>query len=318
MNAAKISKYAGLSRSLESDCRLFVVDDRYGGGVEDRMRAVHLLKSVGLSEYEAKAYTALLAQGEPMNGYEVAKSSGVPRSTIYEVLAKLVARGAAVQVHGVGRSTESFAAVQVEAFIERYRSRMSSTLDGLAEALPRVAARSRSYLVQKLKGRDAVVERMNDVMAVAQSHVWLSIWPDVAPGLVRGATARSRADVNITSVAYGSIGAFPGLVQQHEYLSPEVTEERLGCRLYLAVADHQEVVIACAEGSDWRGIWSDDLSVALLAAEHVRFDITIQILCTYMETAKGYEAVRNDPTLQFLGRTMESGLAQLIDKMSEA
>jgi HTH-type transcriptional regulator, sugar sensing transcriptional regulator len=282
------------------------------------MQAVHLLKTVGLSEYEAKAYTALLAQGEPMNGYEVAKSSGVPRSTIYEVLAKLVARGAAVQVHGVGRSTESFAAVQVEAFIDRYRNKMASTLDGLADALPRVAAKSRSYLVQKLQGREAIVDRMNDVLAVAQSHVWLSIWPDVSPGLVRSARARSRAGVDVTTVAFGHIDPFPGLVQQHVYLSPEVTEQRLGCRLYLAVADHQQVVIACAEGSDWRGMWSDDMGVALLAAEHVRFDITIQILCTYMASIEDYEALSSDPTLNFLGQSMESGIAQLIDKMSEA
>lgn len=295
-----------------------VLDVRYGGAVEDRIRAVHLLKTVGLSEYEAKAYTALLAQGEPMNGYEVAKLSGVPRSTIYEVLAKLVARGAAVQVHGVGRSTESFAAVHFDAFIDRYRNKMASTLDGLAEALPKVAAKGRSHLVQKLSGQEGIVQRMNDVMAVAQSHVWLSIWPDVAPGLVRSARARSRAGVDVTTVAFGHIDPFPGLVQQHVYLSPEVTEQRLGCRLYLAVADHQEVVIACAEGSDWRGIWSDDLSVALLAAEHVRFDITIQILCTYMASSGDYEPVRTDPTLKFLSQSMESGIAQLIDKMSKA
>lgn len=306
-----------LSSFHESHCEKSAVDDRCGGAVEDRMRAVHLLKSVGLSEYEAKAYIALLAEGEPMNGYEVAKSSGVPRSTIYEVLAKLVARGAAVQVHGVGRSTESFAAMQVEAFIDRYRARMSTTLDGLAAELPRVASKARSHLVQKLSGQESIVQRMNDVMAVAQSHVWLSIWSDVAPSLTRGATARARAGVDVTTVAFGPLGAFPGHVQQHEYLSPDVTEQRLGCRLYLVAADHQEVVIACAEGDDWRGMWSDDLSVALMAAEHVRFDITIQILCKYMDEHGGFEAVRSDPTLQFLGRSMESGLAQLIEKMSE-
>ena len=65
-------------------------------------QAQELLKGAGLSGYEAKAYLALLAGGEPMNGYEVAKASGVPRSTVYETLGKLVARGAAFEVNGDG------------------------------------------------------------------------------------------------------------------------------------------------------------------------------------------------------------------------
>ena len=36
-------------------------------------RALDLLADAGFSGYEAKAYLALLAAGEPMNGYEVAK-----------------------------------------------------------------------------------------------------------------------------------------------------------------------------------------------------------------------------------------------------
>ena len=61
-------------------------------------KALDLLKGSGMSGYEAKAYVALLGAGEPLNGYEVAKLSGVPRSTVYETLGKLVARGFAFQV----------------------------------------------------------------------------------------------------------------------------------------------------------------------------------------------------------------------------
>ena len=51
-----------------------------------------------MSGYESKAYLALLAHGAQMNGYEVAKASGVPRSTVYESLSKLVVRGAAFEL----------------------------------------------------------------------------------------------------------------------------------------------------------------------------------------------------------------------------
>ena len=49
------------------------------------------LVKLGFSEYEAKAYIALLGKN-PVSGYELAKQSGVPRSMIYEVVGKLASR----------------------------------------------------------------------------------------------------------------------------------------------------------------------------------------------------------------------------------
>ncbi len=43
------------------------------------------LKNLNFTEYEAKAYLALLEES-PLTGYAVAKNSGVPRSRIYEIL----------------------------------------------------------------------------------------------------------------------------------------------------------------------------------------------------------------------------------------
>jgi len=49
-------------------------------------RALAQLQQLGLSGYEGKAYLSLLAAPEALNGYELAKASGVPRSTVYEVI----------------------------------------------------------------------------------------------------------------------------------------------------------------------------------------------------------------------------------------
>ncbi len=59
--------------------------------------ATTLLQELGFGDYEARAYVALL-QRSPINGYELAKASGVPRANIYAVLQKLAERGAVVRV----------------------------------------------------------------------------------------------------------------------------------------------------------------------------------------------------------------------------
>ena len=65
------------------------------------MNAHSALMRLGFSEYEARAYTALV-QRSPLNGYEIAKESGVPRANIYAVLDKLMARNAIKRFESAG------------------------------------------------------------------------------------------------------------------------------------------------------------------------------------------------------------------------
>src|SRR6266542_3193328 len=65
------------------------LNNREGGAMTD---ATALLQQLGFSEYEARAYLALL-QRNPLNGYELAKVSGLPRANVYAVLQKLEDRG---------------------------------------------------------------------------------------------------------------------------------------------------------------------------------------------------------------------------------
>ena len=59
--------------------------------------AISLLRQLGFGEYEAKAYAALL-QRHPLNGYELARASGIPRANVYAVLERLEERGAVLRV----------------------------------------------------------------------------------------------------------------------------------------------------------------------------------------------------------------------------
>ncbi len=55
-------------------------------------KGIAVLEELGFSNYEAKAYLALLRDA-PVTGYQLSKISGVPRSRIYETLEKLTRQG---------------------------------------------------------------------------------------------------------------------------------------------------------------------------------------------------------------------------------
>lgn len=267
-------------------------------GAVSAERALELLKDAGLSGYEAKAYLALLAAGEPMNGYEVAKTSGVPRSTVYETLGKLVARGAAFEVTGAADGV-AYVPLPSDALIGRLRRQTNETIVGLESVLPQIGRALDARVVQHLTGRDDVVSRAIDVIESADRTLWLSIWPQDATSFTTAVEAAVGRGVDAFTIAYGDI-ALPGRVFAHSYSSPDVVEARLGCRLSIVVADHAQATIAGVTSDAAWGMWSDDPAVALLAAEHVRHDIALQITAEHLEAAGLRDFWAGNPDLEAL------------------
>lgn len=68
------------------------------------MSVIELLKNLQLTESEAKVYVALSQYG-PQTGYEVSKTSGVPRSKVYNILESLEKEELSVLVR---QSVQSF------------------------------------------------------------------------------------------------------------------------------------------------------------------------------------------------------------------
>ncbi len=261
--------------------------------------AQDLLKAAGMSGYEAKAYLALLGASCPLNGYEVAKSSGVPRSTVYETLGKLVARGAAIEVPSSGNGT-AYVALPAEALIGRLRRETTSTIAGLERVLPEIGAGPQARVVQHLEGRDRLLERAVDVIDSAERALWLSIWPEEAAALVAAVDDAIGRGVDVSVISYGEPGPLGGHVYHHDYSPPEVVLERLGCRISIVVADHDQVMIAGNTDDESWGMWSDDRAVTLVAAEHVRHDIALQIIGDRLRAAGLADVWSNDPQLERL------------------
>lgn len=241
---------------------------------------VERLQQLGMSGYEAKAYLALVAAGEPLNGYEVAKRSGVPRSTVYETLGKLTASGATYEVR-TREDAVSYLALPPKSLLDRLSRHYESTLDSLREALPTIASPPRVHLIHDLTGRVALIERAKDVINGAQRDLFLSVWPEEIAsleGLVQDADHRG---VNVTIMAFGEDDKPVRHTYYHRLSPPAVVFENLGCRLFVAVADRSECVIGGFLNGDAWGIFSDNPAVVMVAVEYVRHDIAHQLMAQH-------------------------------------
>jgi len=137
---------------------------------------VERLVKTGFTEYEAKVYVAL-QRVSPATGYQVAKESGVPRSTIYEVLGKLIARGAIV--------TQSFgdlvryAPVPPDLLLDRMRHEFEDTLDELSGGFKRMTATPVAPgQTWNIAGHDNIMAQAREMIERAQNEIAVVVGDD--------------------------------------------------------------------------------------------------------------------------------------------
>lgn len=278
------------------------MDPAYSGGKAGDMSqqsVIDELQRLGMSGYEAKAYVALVAAGTPLNGYEVAKRSGVPRSTVYETLGKLVGRGAAYEVRA-GEASVGYLSLPPTALLDRMRREFDRSIDALRSALPEVASPPQVRLVHSLSDRKSLLARAEDVIAAARTDLFVSGWPqEIAPlkPLVRRA---SDEGVDVSVVSFGADPEPVGNTIAHTFSQPEVVLENLGCRLLVVSADREQAVIGGVINGDAWGVFTDDPAVVLVAVEYVRHDIAMHLIAQKFDIADFEQFWTSDPAIRRL------------------
>jgi HTH-type transcriptional regulator, sugar sensing transcriptional regulator len=268
---------------------------------------IEQFRNLGLSGYEAKAYLALIGAGGPLNGYEVAKRSGIPRSTVYEVIGKLVTRGAAFEVRS-SASTTSYVPLPPEALLRRLREEFDRSMEGLAAALPLVAQAPESPVAHHIEGRLQVLERANDLIAAATGELHVSAWAEDLEELTSALHEADRRSVEISALRFGASGLDSGRaaigrgVYDHLFSKPEVVKDRVGCQLLLLAADRREVLIGATLGGTTWASYSDDPAVVLVTVEFIRHDIGFQVLAERIGVAEVDAMFASDPVLRRLER----------------
>lgn len=234
------------------------------------------LKRVGFSQYEARAYVALL-QRAPVTGYELSKRSGVPRSMIYEVLGKLLDRGAA---YAVPAEPITYAPVPAGELVERLKREAEETFGYLEGALGSLERPREVDTIKRTRGRGPVSAELAAIVEGAREELWLSLWGAQIPALADAVERAEARGVRVFSVLFEEgEGTRLGRTFHHDYTPPEVLEHRLGGRLHIAARDAEEVVIAqFVEGSVPWALRTRDPALVLVATEYVRHDISTDVV----------------------------------------
>jgi HTH-type transcriptional regulator, sugar sensing transcriptional regulator len=226
---------------------------------------VERLQALGFSQYEARAYCALL-QKSPANGHEVAKTAGIPTSKVYETLERLHHKGAVL----VQRSEPTlWAPVPHRELVGALRQRMESTFSAVEQGLAQLGHEQDTKLTWSLSGRGHVVDSMRSAIDRARQRLLAAVPAAAAADLAPALQAAAERGVDLELVA--DDGAELDLPQgEHVRIRRRLDPEPDGGRLGVVVGDGEETVLADLGLDRPQGMWTHHPAVALLAAEHLR------------------------------------------------
>lgn len=150
---------------------------------------IEQLQQLGFSEYETKAYIGLLRQ-HPLNGYSLAKVTGVPRANIYAVLQKLEERGAVVAVNTAAGLV--YSPIMPDDLIRRLGNHLDKLLVDVQRGLEAIATPVQQTYVQNLQGSAQLIEHALGLINSANEQLLIALWQPEA-SLLTEALAQAQA-----------------------------------------------------------------------------------------------------------------------------
>ncbi len=227
------------------------------------------LVKIGFSEYEAKAYLALLRKN-PVTGYELSKQSGVPRSMIYEVVGKLTARGAAMTL--ISGGTTKYAPTPADEFLDQLQREHDALVLTLKEELVALSSSPDQEYVWNIEGRENIIARAGEMINQASNQIYLALLPDTFYDLQSVLESAIQRGVRVVIYTTGQLN-LPGSKIAVARISQEDLGPRPGLGLILVV-DREEVLIAeWLSGVQARATWTSSPLLVFIAEHHLRTDL---------------------------------------------
>jgi sugar-specific transcriptional regulator TrmB len=170
------------------------------------VEAHHHLQALGLTEYEARAYVALLGLGRAQPA-RIARQSRIPRPKVYETLERLEARGLATRTN---LSPLEYAPLSTREYIARSEREFTERIEGLERALSRLTPDPTPEAVYPLRGLAAIKGLTEDIAGNARHSLHLAGDAHVIDPL----DARTERGVRVTRSALQDLPAIAAVGQR--------------------------------------------------------------------------------------------------------
>jgi len=164
--------------------------------MEDYLKVAGTLSKLGLNEYEARAYVALVVLGSATPSL-VAELGQIPRTSAYRVLEGLVRRGFAREKEGRPRT---FVPVPPSELSERFVAEVEDAFAKLDTVKDILSERGVPQLVYTIMGKDRVLEKIGEMVDKSESAFVISSpsFPEIRRRLGKRLSGAASRGVKVT------------------------------------------------------------------------------------------------------------------------
>jgi HTH-type transcriptional regulator, sugar sensing transcriptional regulator len=231
------------------------------------------LSELGLSGYEAKAYLAL-TRDHPATPYEIAKSSGVPTSKIYEVLGKLLERRIIFPLNEDPAKTKRYIPMHPDEVLNQHLITVEGLVGSLKRDFLKLGLDQEFGYISNISDYDYLLNKAIRMIEEARHIILVSLWPeelDKLEGPLRKAEARG---IRIAIVHFGIPKKKVGQVYYHP-IEDTLYAEQGGRGFVLVVDSHQVLMGNISHNGSIEGAWSHNRGFATLAEDYIKHDVYI-------------------------------------------
>jgi sugar-specific transcriptional regulator TrmB len=227
------------------------------------------LQHIGLSEYEARAYAALI-ENNPATGYELAKASGIPTSKIYEVLSRLSDKKIVSAAADAG--IKKYVPMDTAEFIESRQKKINATFRDLSNDLKKISLQKRSSHIWNISDYEYMMDKAERMILQAENTLIISAWKDEIASAEDFLKTAEIKGVKIGIVHFGKPRIKVGKIYQHSIEGSIYVVQ--GGRGLVLVADSEEVLMASIqEDHSVQGAWSRNRGYVSIAEDYIKHDI---------------------------------------------
>lgn len=231
------------------------------------------LTQIGFTEYEAKVYLALL-RDNPANGYQVSKKSGVPRSMVYEALARLHSRGAVMET--IEDRASLYRPLPPQVLLDQAEEQHSKLVAELRTGLHALYAAPEEEHMWALTNRRAILSYAAQMITEATSEIFFVLSDADLDALNQDIQHACERGVAISSLLTGQKTIPCGEVAYHPPLESVLQE--LTSSLIIVVDSHEAMVATTDD--DATATVTRNRNVVLIARQFVWMELFAQRIYT--------------------------------------
>ena len=256
---------------------------------------IEKIMSLGYTEYEARAYVALL-KVQPATAYEISRESGIPSSKVYEVIARLIEKNIFLLVYE--QDKKKYVPIPPEEFIQRRKSHFQDTFENLEAFLSEAGTGEGVSFIWNVYEYPYLMDKARRMIEQAEAEVMVSLWREEFEILAPALDAADKKGVKVAIVHFGIPEKRIGRIFQHP-IEDTLYEER-GGRGFTQVCDSTTAMVGTiSKDLIVEGAWSHNLGFITLAEDYIKHDIYIMKIVQRFDSdlkkkfGKNYVHLRN-------------------------